>query len=639
MNDEAEQRARGRAGVVARIVVLILASQVLFWLALTFAEHKARPPGMEPRAGIDITFLDQQGRALDAQARLVAKYTGADGYVAPGRDGAAGVRFEVPFEARDPGKPLALYLSLRELVREIRLNGVIIQSDAPLERIKGQVTSEPAYYRLPAALVKPGRNVITIEKRDFGFVGALSEFSIGPAEPLAEAYRWKTFLEVDLPLGGIAVLIFTVLLCLVINWPAEDRPRIRALCVLLATCAASTYLLSFNPPAEIPLGLTVLLISASGLGIGASAVWYVLRDSAAPAIWNRPLAWAASLASGGLLAMFLLALLLQDYAFYWYSRMVEFSHWAVMGFCALAVVLSAAAIVTSRGERWLERFILIFCFTTFLVDRLGSVMDIHSPLSPGQPLSLHLSPIVGSLLGLAMVVSLAKHASEARRAVVSANEILAEQLAVKQAELAESFETRRKMLQRQVLLEERQRIVRDMHDGIGGQLLGLILQVRARTLKPPAIEAALQGSLDDLRLIVDSLDSAEDSLKAALEALQYRLRGQVEAAGCALVVEDDLEDSRFRPGPQVTLQVLRIVQEAVTNALRHARPRTILLRSFEDGEGFVQVVVQDDGTGFAGEPKGGRGLASMRARAAGLRGEIAIENAASGVTVRLRLPL
>jgi signal transduction histidine kinase len=222
--------------------------------------------------------------------------------------------------------------------------------------------------------------------------------------------------------------------------------------------------------------------------------------------------------------------------------------------------------------------------------------------------------------------------------VVQSNEILAARLEEQDAELARSYDAQKQMLQRQVVLEERQRIVRDMHDGIGGQLLGLMLQVRSGDVEKKQVEEGLQSSIADLRLIVDSMDTADDGLADTLRSFEHRVRAQVEAAGMTLRVEHGLDDSKSGPGPRPTLQILRILQEAVTNAMRHSSGSEIAFISRYDDDGLIRIVIKDNGTGMPADIKGGRGLASMRNRALAVGGTLEIEALEPGTALSLTLP-
>lgn len=96
------------------------------------------------------------------------------------------------------------------------------------------------------------------------------------------------------------------------------------------------------------------------------------------------------------------------------------------------------------------------------------------------------------------------------------------------------------------------------------------------------------------------------------------------------------------PTPKRVLQVLRIVQEAITNVVKHAGAHTIVVstgREDVDGQAQVFVEIRDDGRGMEGRTRLGRGLANMGRRARGLGGSLAVESGARGTVARLRLPI
>lgn len=189
---------------------------------------------------------------------------------------------------------------------------------------------------------------------------------------------------------------------------------------------------------------------------------------------------------------------------------------------------------------------------------------------------------------------------------------------------------------------ERQRILDDMHDGLGSQLLGLLVEVRAGTLDEPTLEAGLESCIDELRLIVDALDPLQESLEAALAALRARLGARCEALGIELVWDvDSASAARFEraEGPDV----LRALKEMVTNALRHAKTPRIDVRvgpgrAHPSGRPRIEVSVRDYGVGFSPrESAPGRGLASLRVRARKLGGELRLESTEPGTKVALDL--
>ncbi len=197
--------------------------------------------------------------------------------------------------------------------------------------------------------------------------------------------------------------------------------------------------------------------------------------------------------------------------------------------------------------------------------------------------------------------------------------------------------------------EERRRLRRDLHDGLGPALAALLLQVRAlRRLvadTPPAAEALadelqadIRAAIDDIRRVVHELrpPALDDlGLVPALRVMAAKI-GAGGAAGLRVTVNapDDLP-----PLPAaVEVAAYRIIQEALTNVVHHAQARcaTVSLRLDQ----ALTIEVADDGLGFRSGRAGGLGLHSMRERATELGGTFSIESlAAGGMVVRATLPV
>lgn len=176
--------------------------------------------------------------------------------------------------------------------------------------------------------------------------------------------------------------------------------------------------------------------------------------------------------------------------------------------------------------------------------------------------------------------------------------------------------------------EERLRIARELHDVLGHTLSVINVQAAAalhRIERDPA-----QGA-EALRTIKDTSREALTEVRAALGVLRDRgeavpkrpvpapslarlpeLAERAERAGIDLRTETVGEARPLPPG--IDAAAFRIVQESVTNTIRHARARTVRVR-VEYGEGELRVRVEDDGTARSPERPAGSGIRGMRARA------------------------
>ena len=192
------------------------------------------------------------------------------------------------------------------------------------------------------------------------------------------------------------------------------------------------------------------------------------------------------------------------------------------------------------------------------------------------------------------------------------------------------------------ILEERQRFARDMHDGIGGHLQGLLMRVRANRIASGDIASELQSGLADLRLMVDSLDQIETNLYAALENFRVRAGPQLTAAGIALDWQLGEAVRNVALDPRATLSLFRLLQEVVSNCIRHAGARTLRIGiDLEPGPGMLIAELADDGCGF--DPvaaQRGKGLANLRQRGIKLGGSTDVTSSpGAGTCVRIRVPV
>jgi signal transduction histidine kinase len=141
-----------------------------------------------------------------------------------------------------------------------------------------------------------------------------------------------------------------------------------------------------------------------------------------------------------------------------------------------------------------------------------------------------------------------------------------------------------------------------------------------------------------MRLVIDSLDPHLADLPSLLGQVRARLEPVLEGTGVRMRWEVDELPETPDWGPERLLDVLRIVQEALSNALRHAQAREIRLRAARvPGAEAIEIVIEDDGRGIDGAPPG-RGLRHMRARAEALGGSLHATGGRPGTRVTLHVP-
>lgn len=218
-------------------------------------------------------------------------------------------------------------------------------------------------------------------------------------------------------------------------------------------------------------------------------------------------------------------------------------------------------------------------------------------------------------------------------------ENLTARLAEREQELLESHERLRKLERLNAAAEERQRIMENLHDGVGSQLITSLMLVKGGNASHADMVHLLQDCIDEMRLALDSLSTESDDILPALGSFRARVSPRFRALGLQLVwINEKLPDSAQMPA-QSGLQVLRILQEALANILKHAKASTVTV-TVGMKAGALVVSVGDDGIGLDPLDAGtGHGVSNMRHRAERVGGTLRIDACANGTVLRLSVPL
>lgn len=294
------------------------------------------------------------------------------------------------------------------------------------------------------------------------------------------------------------------------------------------------------------------------------------------------------------------------------------------GFSSVLVVLASSSSSSSTG--------LLLAILIPALVLIPSAMTWHAHL-PGA-----------GLAAFVLLLFIFQHGRSLQRAMLESIQLrqradaLAKSLRLEQGRTQEA-------IRQQDILSERQRVTRDLHDGLGSILVSTLVALERGALPADAVPAVLRECVDDLRIVIDSLELADPDLVVLLGSLRHRLGPRLESAGLALRWEvEDLPRLAWL-GPSHTLQVMRIVQEALTNVLKHARAHSVRLATSESrsdsGVELATIVIEDDGQGFDTErpASSGRGLKNLRSRAQQLDGALEIHSSPRGTRVSLSLPV
>ncbi len=483
----------------------------------------------------------------------------------------------------------------------------------------------PLINTVPAASLKPGRNLLHIR------VAAVPEIrqgltrvmiAQGPSgRPLYEA-RYATQVTSLFMFGAAALLAGLLAAAFWLRARGETTLLWFAITALAWAVAAFPWLhAAFTPPAFFhgPLAFTVRFAYAAPMLV------LCLRVAGKHWRWTEAALWAFTLA--GLVLAWLISEERQG---------AVITYWTVTYLAALFALL----IVLIRSQQGRRRWAFWLLAAALVLAVLLNAHDLAWWMGWIDYDSYQLAHFHIPLVLFAIGATIIDRHFQAVAAVEKAKLELEGRVAEKAREIEANYARVEEAKREKALSRERQRIMADMHDGLGSSLVGLLGAVQSGKATLPEVEQRLHDALQELRLAVDALEPTDGDLGVILGNVRHRMRAAIESSGVRFHwrVGDLPQFSSLTP--RAVLDIERIVLEALTNSLRHARARGVTVSTELNGA-WLQIGVSDDGVGFD-ETKitPGRGLENLRQRARGLGGTIEIRSYLSvGTNVTLRLPL
>ena len=254
--------------------------------------------------------------------------------------------------------------------------------------------------------------------------------------------------------------------------------------------------------------------------------------------------------------------------------------------------------------------------------------------------------MMGFLLFAGIIISIGERARRIQARLNAAHDEMEAAVKRRTAELAEANEKLRELTGSLLHMQdmERRRFARELHDSVG-QLLSVINMNLAsfdrENLSPEAVHL-----LGDSRQLVEQIIRQIRTISHLLHpplleeaglgpALRIYVEGFGERSGIAadLQVEKDLP----RLSPDLEISIFRIVQECLTNILKHAGAKSVAIR-VERAAGMVSVTVSDDGRGMGDARKLGVGLRGMQERVHELHGTLQVDSSERGTTIIATMP-
>lgn len=503
----------------------------------------------------------------------------------------------------------------------VTINGVLAgQARLNQLRMPARLATVPAMMPIPATALKLGSNRVEIIIS--GLAGrdpTIGKLYIGREEVVVDQFRRLRFVGEVLPtliLGGqaaLSLIFFTI-------WNRRRQETAFGwfgLVLLLDTLRGSALIPAFGVESAnvsywsllVPFSAAAYLMFACALARIRTTRWIWLA-------WFGPIlvATAAAISS------------VTD------ATIVLFPVGMAIVFFNLLGATGILAIGWSRGVPEARLMLLgtVLFAALILYDVLLSLQAIEGHMAIARPGMLVLLVAMVTLM-ISRFTGAMTELDRGAEALKTRTTEIEEQLRLADDQLREEREFT-------ILAQERARLMRDLHDGLGGEMVAVLALAERDEGNLTEIAYHARAALADMRLIIASLEDFGNDLAMALGVWKERAEPQIRAAGMTLNWDLGDTDLSIDFGPAHVLDILRIFQEALTNVIQHSNASTITVGSKRVNTHLI-LTFSDDGKGIGDDAGGGKGLANMRSRASAIGGDFAIETDGRGTTIIIHLPV
>ena len=561
------------------------------------------------------TIVLQQVTAVDSgrQEQLPLNWLG------PVRE-IAQRHFEVTFNLpkSDSSTPF-LYLPRYEQALEVSLNGVPIKSSALHQIWSGPLHFNSALIAIPEGVLQQEQNrlLLTVTTGPLLPPGSLSKIYIGRWEALSKLYHFRQFFEVQtrwLSLG-VMITLFLVNLILYLSLSTERIFGWMAITFGVTLLFRVGMLAQLIPEAALWTPYLFLLAPIAGLSYLAASI--ELGNQRASSAW---LLTGVTISALSYLLLWQTDLSIRDLGLMIAAPTL-----------LLAILSASLLLVLHAWKHPSTETTLLFSGSLLLAAGVAHDMLARKGMLDADFMLAHISILI-VVIGFTTFIMrrLARMANTLRHS----KQNLKQRLTEREAELHQLFDEKQRLAEQAAMTHERNRITSELHDGVAGHL-STIIALSETTSSNKEIRSTARFALDELRMIIEAFSSENSDLYLVLATVRERCFNPLEQLGIELQwsIRDLPEVIHLKPDD--TLNLLRILQEALSNALHHGAPKQITVTgNYRDGRILIEVS-NHQGTAFQTGSRG-HGLQNMRRRAESLPdGELHITPLEDGARITL----
>ncbi|TAK99718.1 MAG: sensor histidine kinase [Aquabacterium sp.] len=541
------------------------------------------------------------------------------------------VRYQVPLQPVDSENLMIYVPRVMGSAWQVRINDTQVANNLEDWRM---TWNTPLAIRIDPSYVRPGQmldiRLGVMQRPEYGV--SIAPIFIGPASSLMPALSWRRLLQITMPQASSVILLLMGGFFFAF-WLARRHESMHLLLALasVAWCVCNLQYVQHRPDDAWWAACYTAMVNMAISWVMWLIYLFVLRIDAQQRVrWlERALPW------------YVLFMTLVAVPVWPHSEDIGVIYHLLNSLVATGVTI----VIARRAWRRHGRIELRLISLALASSLMAGTHDVALLAQLLDPQGIYLLPYSTLLIFASFLFAVQRRYVNAIAETEHLSASLAQRLAAREDELRVQHARLLTIEREQALLLERQRLMRDMHDGLGSTLMSSLVLVEQGQMKSQDLALMLRECVDDLRLVIDSLEPMGHDLVTLLATLRYRLGKRLEHAGLAL--EWAVQDLPSLPwlDPSHALQVLRIVQETLTNILKHAeasrvRIETLLLHK-PGLPDQVCVQIEDDGKGFdMNTITAGRGLRHLRHRAQKVHGDLDIHSeAGQGTRITLLLPV
>ncbi|MBV5295208.1 MAG: hypothetical protein JZU58_22970 [Curvibacter lanceolatus] len=514
----------------------------------------------------------------------------------------------------------------------ITLNGHDLEADlieGPGDTVRA---SGPRLLRIPPSLQADSLClVVTLSAEQMTNAG-LSHVTLGQASELRSTYQTRKFWDIDS--RWIAATISTLLaLFSLALWAKQREVGILYYCLSeIAWTILSARMIVTDPPLDSMLWRTLTFVFPIFIGSACLCLYlYSLQPfNSKSKMGNRRYLMPIAAASVILCSLdsnrYLMGILLLP-------TITSLAHLAY---------LNARAIAESHDRN------SIHVLSTFAVVMMLVVSEIAIFfLSKNAYEHINLLRLVWVFVGISFAKSMLDRIAHANLMLNAAAQVLRQPMPQQPAELAEAFAASNRQHLIAGAAQERQRLIHDLHDGVGSQLSSTLDMAQQQGANGSDMVPHLRKTLEQLKLTVDALEESDGNLESIIASVRYRLAPRIEAMGVQLRWQVDALPTFEQWTSQHALHLQMLLLEAFDNSIKYAQNHRIEFTAspfYETDKTGVTLVLKDAGPGFIWPPaekksrRGrGKGMGIMLYRADKINAHLDIQSSPHGTTLTLRL--